>query len=131
MDERLPLFVYGTLLPTEPQGALLGPLSRRPAAVRGALYAMPAGYPALVLAGEPGHEHVDFVYGEIVDPPDDRLLDLLDRYEGVDEGLYDRVTCEVRVGLRSERAWVYVMDAARARTGRRVARGRWRTVQRR
>lgn len=121
----LPLFVYGTLLTGGPAAGLLGDRARRVAAVRGTLYAMPAGYPALVLGGD------GLVHGELVNAPDDRLLTLLDGYEGVDEGLYARVPYDVRVGLRSEAAWVYVMDPARARAGVRVVSGRWRNVRRR
>jgi hypothetical protein len=32
---------------------------------------------------------------------------------------------DVLVGLRAEAAWAFVMDAARARTGVRLAGGRW------
>ena len=119
MSGRLPLFVYGTLQAGGPQGALLAGLDRRPAWIRGLLYGLPAGYPAVVLGGD------GRVHGELVDPPDDRLLGLLDRYEGVDEGLYARVRCDVQLGLRVEPAWVYAMEAARARTGRLVPDGRW------
>lgn len=116
----LPLFVYGTLRTGEPQAALLGALPRVPAWVKGALYALPAGYPAMVLGAE------GRVRGELVDAPEERLLRLLDRYEGVDEGLYRRVACEVHVGLRVVSGWTYAMEAARARTGRLVPDGRWR-----
>lgn len=116
----LPLFVYGTLRTGDSQSVLLGTLPRRPAWIRGALYTLPAGYPAAVLGPE------GRIHGELVEPPEERLLRLLDRYEGVDEGLYQRVECEVQIGLRSARAWVYAMEAARARTGRLVPDGRWR-----
>ena len=122
----LPLFVYGTLLAGQPQAALLGALRRRPAQVRGRLFQLPAGYPALVVEGADG-----WVVGELVDAPPARVLALLDGYEGVDEGLFARVACEVRVGLRAERGWAYVMDPARARVGRLVASGRWQPVRRR
>ena len=119
------LFVYGTLCSGEEQAQLLGDAPRRKATVKGELYALPAGYPALVLGGsEP-------VHGELVELRDPRILSLLDAYEGVHEGLYARVTCDVRVGLRIERAWVYTMDAARARTGRKIADGKFRSTSRR
>jgi gamma-glutamylcyclotransferase (GGCT)/AIG2-like uncharacterized protein YtfP len=121
----LPLFVYGTLRTGESQAPLLGTLERRPAWVRGQLYALPAGYPAVVLGAE------GRVHGELVAAPDERLLALLDRYEGVDEGLYERVQCEVHLGLRSALGWVYAMSASRARSGRLVRDGRWRSTRRR
>jgi gamma-glutamylcyclotransferase (GGCT)/AIG2-like uncharacterized protein YtfP len=123
--ERLRLFVYGTLMSGAERAALLQGLGRRPATVRGTLYDLPAGYPALVLVGS------GRVHGELVDAPDVRLLGVLDTYEGVADGLYDRVAVDVTVGLRTERAWTYVLDVARARNGRIVAGGRWRAPRRR
>jgi len=112
--------VYGTLTSSGPQGALLSHLRREPARIRGELWALPAGYPALVLRSTSS-----FVHGELVAPPGDRILDLLDLYEGVAEGLYVRQVVDVLVGLKAEPAWAYVMDAARARTGVRLPDGRW------
>jgi gamma-glutamylcyclotransferase (GGCT)/AIG2-like uncharacterized protein YtfP len=120
-----PLFVYGTLKTGEDQAALLGALPRRRAWTRGSLWALPAGYPALVPGGD------GRVEGELVDPPDERLLGLLDGYEGVDEGLFERVVVPVVVGLRSFEAWAYTLDEARAKAGRRIASGRWRALRRR
>ena len=120
-----PLFVYGTLRSGEPQAALLGDLTRRRAWTRGTLWALPAGYPALV----PGDE--GRVEGELVDAPDERVLTLLDAYEGVDEGLFERVPVGVFVGLRSFEAWAYTLDAARAKAGRRIPSGRWFAIRRR
>ncbi|MEZ4238513.1 MAG: gamma-glutamylcyclotransferase family protein [Myxococcota bacterium] len=125
MTDALPLFVYGTLMAGQAQAGLLGALGRRAAQVRGALYRLPAGYPALVA------DDAGWVHGELVDPPSAPVLALLDTYEGVDEGLYRRIVCDVRVGLRTQPAWAYVMDAAQARRGRRVEDGRWRPVRRR
>jgi gamma-glutamylcyclotransferase (GGCT)/AIG2-like uncharacterized protein YtfP len=93
--------------------------------VRGALWRLPAGYPALCLEGD------DLVHGELVDAPDPRRLALLDRYEGVDEGLYRRARVEVVVGLRPMSAWAWVMEDPRARGGRRLPDGRWRSLRRR
>lgn len=119
------LFVYGTLLGGAPQGALLAGRTRTRATVRGTLYALPAGYPALVLQGQ------GVVHGEVVDGLDARLMALIDRYEGVDEGLYERVEVDVDVGLRRERAFTYVMAHPERRGGRRVPEGRWAWVVRR
>jgi gamma-glutamylcyclotransferase (GGCT)/AIG2-like uncharacterized protein YtfP len=125
LTRPLPLFVYGTLSSSGAEGALLSHLPRTPARVRGELWALPAGYPALVLS-----DTASFVHGELVAPPDERTLDLLDLYEGVAEGLYRRRVIDVVVGLKREPAWSYVMDAARARTGTRLPEGRWHGVRR-
>ncbi len=119
------LFVYGTLLGGAPQGALLAGRHRAKASVRGTLYALPAGYPALVLRGE------GEVHGELIEGLDARLMALLDQYEGVAEGLYQRVQLDVDVGLHRERAWAYVMRAPERRGGREIPDGRWRSVIRR
>lgn len=104
---------------------LLRGLERRAATVRGTLYDLPAGYPALVLTG------AGRVHGELVDPPDARLLGVLDVYEGVSEGLYDRIAVDVKVGLRTMRAWTYALDGHRARSGRLIPDGRWRAPRHR
>lgn len=121
----LPLFVYGTLLADSPQGALLGGLERRAAYAHGHLYAMPAGYPALVPGGDAA------VWGELVAAPPDALLAVLDAYEGVHEGLYRRDVIDVISAGRTIRAWAYVMDRPEDRGGRRVASGRWKAVRKR
>ncbi len=115
-----PLFVYGTLQSGEERHGLVAGLARRPARTRGRLYHLPAGYPGLLLDGD------GTVHGELLDPPDDRLLGLLDQVEGVDEGLFRRVLRPVSVGLRPYRAWVYELCTL-PRGARLVADGRWRT----
>ncbi|MEQ1505153.1 MAG: gamma-glutamylcyclotransferase family protein [Myxococcota bacterium] len=125
MSGALPLFVYGASMTGHERSPLLGALGRRLGTVRGTLWSMPAGYPALVPGGD------GLVHGELIDPPDERLLGLLDGLEGVDQGLYRRIRCDVRIGLRAEVAWAYAMDAAWARTGRRIPDGRWRPSRRR
>ena len=116
---------------TEPQRlreprtwVLLAGLRRVNATTRGTLWDLPAGYPAL----GPGE---GLVHGELVDPPDDRLLRALDGYEGVQEGLYRREAVDVTVGLRAVRAWAYVMDDPSRHGGRRLPHGRWKRVRRR
>lgn len=118
------LFVYGTLMEGQAQEGLLAGLARTSASTRGALWDLPAGYPAL----SPGS---DVVHGELVAGLEDRMLALLDRYEGVDEGLFERVEIEVKVGLRASAAWVYVMNDPRRRGARRVVSGRWVQTRRR
>ena len=119
------LFVYGTLMTDGGQAGLLRGLKRAPAKVRGQLFRMPAGYPALVLGGR------EWAHGELVHDVDAARLALLDQYEGVDEGLYARVRAEVVVGVRPITAWTYVMEAPHRRGGRLLSDGRWRRVRRR
>lgn len=114
-----PLFVYGTLLEGGPAAALVGPAPRRPATVRGTLYQLPAGYPALALRGN------GLVHGELVELADPAVLRVLDHYEGVDDGLYQRVEVEAVVGLRRVPAWAWVQDDPRLRGGRPLPSGRW------
>ncbi len=115
----LPLFVYGTLRSDGPQAGLLGARRRERAVVRGTLYRLPAGYPALDLAGDTE------VRGELVHDVDDRLLRVLDRYEDVEGGLYRRAETDARVGLDRVRCVVYVMDRPWERGGREVPSGWW------
>ncbi len=68
------------------------------------------------------------MHGELVREVDEARLRLLDQYEGVAEGLYRRVQRDVDLGLRRERAWVYVMDHPVRRGGRLLTEGRWRRV---
>lgn len=119
----LGLFVYGTLKSGERQAGLLRGLPRREGRIRGRLYHLPAGYPALTLDG------TDDIFGELVAPPDERLLALVDHYEGIDSGLYRRVVVPVRIGLRTERAWVYEMPTAPTAGGRYLPDGRWRSLR--
>ncbi len=119
------LFVYGTLMGGAPQGALLAGLTRHRASLRGRLYHLPAGYPAVDASLQDGD---GLVHGELVREVDEARLRLLDQYEGVAEGLYRRVQRDVDLGLRRERAWVYVMDHPVRRGGRLLTEGRWRRV---
>jgi gamma-glutamylcyclotransferase (GGCT)/AIG2-like uncharacterized protein YtfP len=121
----IPLFVFGALATGGERAALLGSRRRRSASVAGQLWVLPGGGPVLLAASG---ERVD---GELVEGVDPRLLGLLDHLEGTPEGLVRRELVEVRVGLRAERAWTWLTDAARARTGRRWGGGRWRATTRR
>ena len=118
------LFVYGTLLKGQSHGGLLGDSPRVAATTEGRLWSLPAGYPALGV-GE------GIVHGELVEIERPGLLSILDRYEGVDEGLYRRVKVDVLVGLRSREAWTYVMEDPRARGGKHIPEGRWSPIRRR
>jgi gamma-glutamylcyclotransferase (GGCT)/AIG2-like uncharacterized protein YtfP len=121
---ELPLFVYGTLLSNGAQAALL-PGRRRPGWVHGTLYGMPAGYPALVPGGS------DPVYGEWLDPVPPRVLSMLDAYEGVDQGLYQRVEIDVHTTRVRFRAWAWAMEQPAKAGGVRIRSGRWRSLIRR
>ena len=113
------LFVYGTLLQDEANGGLVKHLRFIPGKVRGALFQMPAGYPALTLGG------TDWVHGQYLFEPEPRLLQILDVYEGVHERLYSRVYVDVVVGLVRHRAWTYVMKNPKKKGGTRIKGGRW------
>ena len=114
------LFVYGTLCSGEAQHGLVQHLERSAAKVRGRLYQLPAGYPALKLGG------TRWAYGELLSAPTGDLLRILDYYEGVDDKLFQRVRTEVLVGLVRHPAWVYTMPNADQRRGKLIPGGRWR-----
>jgi gamma-glutamylcyclotransferase (GGCT)/AIG2-like uncharacterized protein YtfP len=120
----IPLFVYGTLMTGGGQEHLIGPSKRTEAVATGTLYRMAAGYPAMGAGVGP-------VHGELVEGVSDEVLTLLDRYEGVSEGLYARLTVDVRGRIGVVRAWCYVMSDPEARGGIRIPSGRWRSVTRR
>jgi gamma-glutamylcyclotransferase (GGCT)/AIG2-like uncharacterized protein YtfP len=120
------VFVYGTLRAGASHGGMLDAFKRHDARVRGRLYDLPEGYPAIVPV-----EADEWVYGELVDGVPDRVLGLLDHYEGVEEGLYQRVVVEAWLGLRPVPAWAWVMDQPERRGGVRVPSGRWRPSRKR
>lgn len=126
MNRRKNLFAYGTLKRGQPQGALLAGTRSTPAAIRGRLYRLPAGYPALVVDGAAG-----WVRGELFHDVDDRLWPLLDLYEGVAEGLFQRIDDHAVIGLRREPARLYVMTDPERHGGTLLPRGIWKGVVRR
>jgi gamma-glutamylcyclotransferase (GGCT)/AIG2-like uncharacterized protein YtfP len=119
------LFVYGTLMAGQSAAGVLGTLRRRPALVKGALWDLPAGYPALVLGGEANIE------GELVEGVTDAHFVMLDLFEGVDEGLYRRVEVMCEHNGKNTPAFAYVMDDPASRGGRPWRGGRWRAVRNR
>lgn len=125
MSSPTSIFVYGTLMTDGRQAKLLGNRPRQAATAHGALYDLPAGYPALV----PGDTGV--VHGELVRFINKRVLHMLDLYEGVPQGLYQRVILDVRCHTEHCRAWTWVMRDADIRDGRRIPNGRWRPLRRR
>lgn len=119
-----PLFVYGTLMEGAGLGGLLGACVRRPALMRGRLFRLPAGYPALQVGPD------GLVHGELVELSDASLLSVIDAYEGVDQGLYRREVHAALVGVRPTPAWVYVMPDPAAAGGRTIPSGRWKALGR-
>lgn len=119
METKLPLFVYGTLRENAPNYGLVQHLTRVNAKTRGTLYHLPAGYPALQLQGD------RWVYGDLLGTPGEKLLRILDVYEGTHENLYQRVKVEVLVGLMRHQAWTYVMARPDRRKGVIIPSGRW------
>lgn len=131
------LFVYGTLMVGQPAHELVAPwvTAATPGWLPGELYALPAGYPALV------DRPTDRVHGEVLTLRDDAPWARLDAYEDHDPrdpagSLYDRVVRPVRRsapapgGKESLEAWVYLMPADRADAlvadgGVRIRSGRW------
>ncbi len=93
------LFAYGTLAPDDPASAVDGGwVADR---VRGRLYDL-GPYPALFDCGD---AHANWVEGYVRSVGSDELTERLDPYEGVDEGLYRRVTAKTEAGRL---VWVYV-----------------------
>ena len=117
------LFVYGTLLAGQPEQGMLAGLRRESATVMGRLYHLPAGYPAIVLGGD------DHVQGELVFGVTAPMLAVLDRYEGIDEGLYRREIVRAWLPLRRCQAYIYTMDDPERRGGRWIRSGRWRSAR--
>lgn len=113
------LFVYGTLRSDAPRAGLLGNCPRERATVRGTLYALPAGYPAISLDGDTA------VRGELVRDVPDALLRVLDLYEGVEDGLYRRVEVTALAGMHRVQCLAYVMDRPRDHGGRMLKSGFW------
>ncbi|OCC10547.1 gamma-glutamylcyclotransferase family protein [Streptomyces sp. PTY087I2] len=131
---ELPFFVYGTLLPGEPNHDLFlrGRTSgERPAVLPRALLYDGPGYPYAIeghgrvhgtlLVAAPG------VYGELLG-----LLDHLEEFlgPGHPRNLYERVVREVELpGADSVRAWVYLAATAVTRSlrtgGVLIPEGRW------
>lgn len=100
--ERIPVFVYGTLMTGERAASLL-PVPRQPAVMTGTLYNTGHGYPAYSPVGD---ATVHGEYAEI----DSATLARLDWYEGY-PSLYTREFRPAIVsGSSSVRpVWVYVM----------------------
>ena len=120
------LFVYGSLLRGQAHAGMVADQPVQPATLRGNLWRLPAGYPALVPdpSGSP-------IHGELLDLEAPRL-NFLDHFEGVGKGLYRRERCQVHTNGQLVEAWVYVMDRALVvrHGGRRLKGTDWRTLGR-
>jgi gamma-glutamylcyclotransferase (GGCT)/AIG2-like uncharacterized protein YtfP len=115
-----PLFVVGALRSDGAQAGLLAGCRRERATVRGQLYKMPSGQPAILTQGE------GWVHGELVYDIPERIFSMLDLFKGVSDGLYRRVSGTSICGLRSVGAQLYIMDEPALRGGRHLPKGRWR-----
>ncbi len=110
------LFAYGTLIPHDPTS--LHREGWSPDAVRGRLYDL-GPYPGLVDLDDPG---ASWVEGYVRPVTDGELVDRLDPYEGVEEGLYRRDMTITRAGRP---AWIYTYARPLPATARGPI-GRWR-----
>jgi gamma-glutamylcyclotransferase (GGCT)/AIG2-like uncharacterized protein YtfP len=124
-----PLFVYGSLLLGQESDGYLGGLERWPARIQGALYRLPAGYPALVVR-KGIVPSADWVVGEVVALDHPGRLKVLDMFEGMGRGLFQRGLHQIQSGQRRVHAWAYTMTAqqVRALKGRPLKGGDWRRV---
>ena len=95
------VFVYGTLTAPDRVGELLDSFVFVGAATLQGLHAVEGQYPTLAPGGR--------VAGRLLRTDE---IDRLDRYEGVDRGLYVRISVPVE-GVRSDEAAVYVGDPQR------------------
>lgn len=112
---RIRVFVYGTLLPGQPDHQRICrafPVTSHPAFARGHLYALPVGYPALA-RGQ------DWISGALLEFDDPALLAAFDEWEdcrpGSPDSLYHRLWCPVFDARHQPfgSAWIYFMDSAR------------------
>ena len=97
------VFVYGTLRSDERVAALLDDYSWEGTAVLEGLHRVASRYPTLVPGGS--------VEGRLLETPQ---LDQLDDYEGVDRGLYVRVSIPIDAGDTAE---VFIGDPERLGVG--------------
>lgn len=126
MDE-IRVFVYGTLREGEPnhrivRGRLLAPVERAVTEPGWALYDL-GPYPAMAATSN----GVGCVYGDLV-VVDEATLAVLDRFEGVDVGHYQRVAISVHNADGDDcSAWAFVQDLRQVRGAPRLTPGDWTT----
>ncbi len=126
----LSVFVYGTLKPGQANYGCCGNhlLSTEAAMMRGQLFDLPVGYPAMTLGDQ-------WVLGHRLIFPDEEILLILDELEDYsphrpsDENEYQRVWVEMfsRQAQSLGNGWTYQMDIERVQRyqGRLVASGEW------
>ena len=96
-EERLPVFVYGTL---KPEGRLFHHIAHTvrgviPASVCGVLYETPFGYPLLLSAGD---ETCPLISGVLIIAADElyddmvRIIDVIESEAGSEKGVYEVFT---------------------------------------
>jgi gamma-glutamylcyclotransferase (GGCT)/AIG2-like uncharacterized protein YtfP len=121
-----PVFVYGSLMEGEKNDGLLTVFKHQPASCLGALYMMPAGYPALVPSKD-GRS----IKGELIHLPEFRMLRVLDHFERVSQGLYLRQEIRADLGGTVIPAWAYVLtpELARRRRLRKLDVDDWRKLR--
>ena len=104
------LFVYGTLMRGEEREGIVAHLDTQPAIVRGQLWRAPAGYPALFMdpSGLP-------IRGELLAIEQPSIFMVLDLYEGIAEGLYNREIIDVQTEKGPTQAWAYTMSRQQLR----------------
>jgi gamma-glutamylcyclotransferase (GGCT)/AIG2-like uncharacterized protein YtfP len=149
----LRVFVYGTLKrgQSNHERFCRGFISAQEATIRGRLYELPYGFPALVVPGANVQAigTTDYladvelqnraqarlqenligwytVYGELIsfDDPEERLpaLDRLESFHPGEESLYKRVLIPVTLPRTVESAWTYVVESV---SGRYLPGGCW------
>jgi len=114
------LFVYGTLLPHQPQWPLLSRYVTDEGwvdAVPGLLYDSGFGYPVADLTRPDQHpdQHDGHVYGrclQLLEASQRIALEALDRYEEVHLGLYQRIEVATTKG---HTAWSYSLGPSASR----------------
>lgn len=105
-DRGFHLFVYGTLRSNGTANDRLGgAVMVGTGVVRGTLYDIDGDFPALMLYGDTP------VAGEIWHVPSAAMLESLDAYEGVPQGLFRRVA----VTVDARPCWIYVAGYGLAR----------------
>jgi gamma-glutamylcyclotransferase (GGCT)/AIG2-like uncharacterized protein YtfP len=126
----LSIFVYGTLKPGQANYHYCGDclLSAEPAMVRGQLFDLSVGYPAMTLGDE-------WVLGYRLVFPDEQILLALDELEGYSlqrpshDNEYQRVWVEIfnRVAQSLGSGWTYRMDIERVQRyqARFIESGEW------
>jgi gamma-glutamylcyclotransferase (GGCT)/AIG2-like uncharacterized protein YtfP len=130
-NREIKVFVYGTLKPGEDNYENFCKdkyITKQSAWVKGSLYDLPMGFPAMV-------ESDEFVRGVLYHFKDENALLCIDQLEGYDprynqdRNLYERKIVDVYDNDKKPitRAWAYYMTLARALTlnGKKVENGNW------